>query len=246
MNINNVTLHQGDLMNVLQGIKDNTIDGVITDPPYSSGGGQRISKKPTSKKYCSRGKDTFPDFQGDNKDQRSLQYWMNMWLAECYRVSKYNTPICLFTDWRQLPTMTDALQASGYTWEGVFVWDKKNARPMKGRFKQQTEFVIWGSKGGLNIKRDVGYLHGIASISPQKGGRHHQTSKPVDLMKTLNEIVEPRGTILDPFMGSGSTGVAAKMQGYKFVGIEITKDYFDVATKRIESTDCKAPCNAER
>lgn len=234
-----INLHHGDMLQILQQLPNNSIDGVITDPPYNSGGGQRTPKQSTKNKYCSTGLSLsdFADFEGDNKDQRGLAFWMSIWLGECYRIAKPHTPICVFTDWRQLPTMTDVLQASGFIWEGIFVWDKKNARPAKGKFKQQTEFVIWGSKKGLKRDREVGYLKGIENINPQQGGRFHQTSKPLDLMTKIIEIVEPGGTILDPFMGSGSTGVAAKEGGYSFTGIEVTKEYYEVAKGRMGMAD---------
>lgn len=234
---NPITLHHGDMLQILKNLPDNFVDGVITDPPYNSGGGQRTVKQNTASKYCSSGHSKFADFEGDNKDQRSFAFWMSLWLGECYRIAKPHTPICLFTDWRQLPTMTDVLQASGFIWEGVYVWNKKNARPVKGKFKQPTEFVIWGSKQGLKRDRDVGYLNGIEHVNPQKGGRFHQTSKPIDLMDKIIEIVEPGGIILDPFMGSGSTGVAAKQNGYGFVGVEVTKGYYDVARERMGMPD---------
>lgn len=79
----------------------------------------------------------------------------------------------------------------------------------------------------------MGYLKGVAQINPQQGGRFHQTSKPIDLMNKIIEIVEPNSVILDPFMGSGSTGVAAATHHHGFVGVEVTKNYYDVAQSRI-------------
>lgn len=91
-----------------------------------------------------------------------------------------------------------------------------------------------GSKGPMaNNDRGVGCLPGMSSCAVSKGGRFHQTGKPVEVMKEVISIVEPGGIILDPFMGSGSTGVAAQETGRKFIGIEYTEHYFNVAKERL-------------
>ena len=66
--------------------------------------------------------------------------------------------------------------------------------------------------------------------------------KPLDLMQYLVRLVTPRGgTVLDPFLGSGSTGCAAVLEGMDFVGIDITSEYIDIATKRIKYYAVKSP-----
>lgn len=230
-----IEIHNGDALIVLQSMAGESIDAIITDPPYSSGmlATTGRTQGSTGDKYTT-GDVFFTDFHGDNKDQRSFGFWMTMWLIEAYRVMKNGTPICLFTDWRQIPIMSDALQAAGFTWRGIVVWDKKNARPAKGRFRQSCEFVIWASKGNMpDDLRGVGYLKGMFTCTPNKGGRFHQTGKPVELMKEVCAVCEPDGVILDPFMGSGSTGVAAMEIGRKFVGIEYTRNYFNVSANRM-------------
>lgn len=76
-------------------------------------------------------------------------------------------------------------------------------------------------------------LQGIFTCHPHKGGRHHQTGKPVELMRDVLSIVKQAGHVLDPFMGSGSTGVAAIELGLKFTGIEYTQHYYNVANERM-------------
>ncbi|WP_067522459.1 DNA-methyltransferase [Endozoicomonas ascidiicola] len=234
--INGASLHQGDCLQIMMQMPGDSVDGIITDPPYSSGGMFRSDRvQTTENKYTTGGiLSKFPNFPGDNRDQRSFGFWVSLWLSEAYRILKPGAPICLFTDWRQYPIMSDVLQAAGFSWRGAYVWDKKNARPNKGRFRQTTEFVLWGSKGPMaSHDRGVGCLPGITSCAVSKGGRFHQTGKPVELMKEVISIVEPGGIILDPFMGSGSTGVAALETGRQFVGIEYTEHYFNVAIERL-------------
>lgn len=117
-------------------------------------------------------------------------------------------------------------------------WDKTEAvRPVLGRFRNQAEYVVWGSKGDMSTKRNVKVLPGVyrAIVKPQE--KFHLTGKPIELMESIIKITEPGGTILDPFMGSGSTGVAAIKQGYKFVGIEQSKDYFEIAENRLKEAE---------
>ena len=81
------------------------------------------------------------------------------------------------------------------------------------------------------------YFYSPKANNSEKGeGNTHPTVKPQELMKYLCRLVTPKdGTVLDPFMGSGSTGMAAKDEGFKFIGIEKEKEYFEIAEKRIKS-----------
>ena len=219
-------------------MENGIFDAVITDPPYSSGGmtiGSKIQS--TAKKYTStKGDCPFPDFEGDARDQRSWTSWVAQWLSECRRVSKPGAPVCVFTDWRQLPSTTDALQWAGWTWRGIVPWDKKNTRPQRGRFRQDAEFIVWGSNGDLPITRPVPILPGCYSFAiPNSKERRHQTQKPLELMRALVKICIPGGDILDPFCGSGSTLEAAILEGYSVTGIEMVDYYVDVARERIMS-----------
>ena len=75
---------------------------------------------------------------GVQNERGSFGYRCALWLSECLRVAKAGAPICVFTDWRQLPTTTDVLQAGGFVWRGLVVWDKTEAcRPAMGRFAAQ-------------------------------------------------------------------------------------------------------------
>jgi len=135
----------------------------------------------------------------------------------------------VFSDWRQLPVTSDALQAAGFTWRGVGVWDKvANSRPYRGGFRAQTEFFLWGSKGSL-----VGdtYSPGLFKVAQKPGEKLHQVGKPLPLMESL--VSACGGSVLDPFMGSGTTGVAALAQGKDFVGIEVSDHYHQVAVNRL-------------
>ena len=140
-----------------------------------------------------------------------------------------------FCDWRQMPLLTDAVQWAGWQWRGTLVWDKLTSRPQKGRFRQQAEFAVWASNGKLPIDRPVSVLPGVFKAANVQGmQRIHQTQKPEEIMRQICKICLPGGRILDPFAGSGSTLVAAKKTGRRFIGIELDDDYFVTAQRRIE------------
>ncbi len=217
-----------------------TADAFITDPPYSSGGRSASSRRRTPNTKYSRGtRSVHPEFEGDNRDQRGWLMWMTLWLSEAFRIAKNGAPICLFTDWRQLPVTTDALQAGGFVWRGVVPWDKTGAaRPMSGRFTQQAEYIVWGSKGPMSRDRrclaDSNILPGVLCHRVVPRERYHTTGKPIELMRDVVRICEPGGVIVDPFSGSGTTGVAALQLGYRFHGCELMSDYADIATQRLQ------------
>jgi site-specific DNA-methyltransferase (adenine-specific) len=237
-NFTGTAIIQGDSLQVIRSFPDAVFGAIITDPPYASGAAdQNARQKSTAQKYSSAKQNcTLPDFEGDSKDQRSWTHWMAEWLSEARRTAKDGAPVCLFIDWRQLPNLTDALQWAGWIWRGVLVWDKTNSRPQRGRFRQQAEFIVWGSNGHMPIDRAAPVLPGVFRQSrPAMPTRIHQTEKPLEVMRDIIKIVEPGGIILDPFAGAGTTVLAAKLEGYPAVGIELSDYYATAAAKRIET-----------
>lgn len=229
-------IHAHDALAVLRDMPSDSVDAVITDPPYSSGGQYRGDRTlAPSAKYVQTGTEIVrPDFGGDNRDQRAYAYWSTLWLSECLRIAKPGAPICVFTDWRQLPTTTDAVQAGGWIWRGIAQWDKtEGCRPSKGRFAAQCEYIVWGSRGAMPTERGVGCLPGVFRMMIRQADKHHMTGKPTELMRGVNRICVPGGVILDPFAGSGTTGVAAVVDGYSFIGIERSPEYAEIARARI-------------
>ena len=157
-----------------------------------------------------------------------------MWLGEALRVTRPGGVCLLFTDWRQLPVTCDALQAGGWIWRGIVPWDKtESARPDKGRFRNQCEYVVWGSKGPLGVAPpDAPCLPGFVRARVQRSDKHHIARKPTDVMRELVRIAWKGGTILDPFCGSGTTGVAAVEAGLDFIGCEAVPAYATTARER--------------
>lgn len=244
------TMLHGEALAILRTLPSASVEAIITDPPYSSGGftrGDRVGKDTGQKYVFNDTKIQRPDFAGDNRDQRAFGYWCALWLAEALRVAKPGAPICVFTDWRQLPTTTDAIQAGGWVWRGIVVWDKtETARPSMGRFSAQAEYVVWGTAGASLDLEEVGCLRGVFREPVPRDDKHHQTGKPTAVMQRVVRICPPGGVILDPFAGSGTTGVAALLEGRRFMGIEITEDYHRIARERLEATSLGVALEAHR
>jgi site-specific DNA-methyltransferase (adenine-specific) len=236
----NCTLYLGDCLEILPTL--GKVDAVVTDPPYSSGGFTRADRTlETSKKYQSTGlKKYFECFSGDNRDQRSWITWMSIWISLALRISEPGAMFCLFTDWRQLPATTDSLQSGGAVWRGIAVWNKGEGygRPVPDRFRADAEFIVWGTNGPKKTERknpNTVYLPGVfREPNVRCSLRKHSAEKPVELLKNIVHVARPGQTILDPFMGYGTTGVACAKLGRHFIGIEINEHYFDMACKRIE------------
>jgi len=246
MEIKANTLLHADALLTLKEVPPNSIDAVITDPPYSSGGLFRGDRaQDTKNKYLTSGHVAAEyakhSFTGDNLDQRSWTSWTAEWLSLARNCVKPGGVVAVFTDWRQLCALCDAVQWAGWIWRGIIVWDKKNSRPQPARPRQQCEFIVWASNGPLDVKRDAPHMPGIFAASPVgRDARLHQTEKPITLMRELVKICESGGVILDPFMGSGTTLAAAALEGYSYIGVEKDTYYYDVAQRRIAEATCKA------
>jgi site-specific DNA-methyltransferase (adenine-specific) len=229
------TVHLGDALRWLETLDDDMADIILADPPYSSGGTHSGTRAGTTgKKYLSSGGTVLPDFTGDSRDQRSWTRWMGDWLGEAYRVTKPGGLACVFTDWRQLPCTTDALQAGGWVWRGIVVWDKtKCSRPQKGRYRNQAEYIVWGTKGDRPMTGPAG-AGVITEIAPRH--RTHQTEKPLLVLDGLLELVPQGGTVIDPFAGSGAAGKAACKRGLRYLGCELVPEIHAGAVSRLNGS----------
>jgi site-specific DNA-methyltransferase (adenine-specific) len=139
----------------------------------------------------------------------------------------------VFTDWRQLPTTTDAVQAGGLVWRAVAVWDKGVGRPVKGRFRNHVEYVVWATNGPHSDPQEVYPPTVLRHSSPTSARRVHLTEKPVGLCEELLTLTPAGCVVLDPFMGSGTTGVAAVKTGRAFISVEMNEHYSGIALDRI-------------
>lgn len=238
------TLYHGDMLAVLWALAEQglLVDGVVTDPPYSSGGLHRSDRgKDPRSKYISTGSAAasyLPQFAGDNRDQVSYQWWLSMVMAACLRVAKPSAPACVFTDWRQEGPTALAVQAGGWTFQGLQPWlkPKHKARPRMGWFWASGEFIVTATAGALEPSEEIGCLPGwIEAASPASEERLHVTEKPPEVCDWLVSVVKPGGVVLDPFAGSGAVGVAAIRSGRSCILIESEEAHCETIANRLSS-----------
>ena len=143
----------------------------------------------------------------------------------------------VFIDWRMLATATDALQAGGFNFRGIVSWDKGAVAraPHKGYIRHQCEYVVWGTKGALGAAKHGGPWPGCYRHTVIPSEKLHLTGKPIGLMRELVRITAPGSLILDPFAGSGSTLMAARLEGRRAIGIEMSGEYCQISAKRLQA-----------
>ncbi len=231
-----ITIYHGDCREILPGLPK--VDLVLTDPPYSSGGAFRSDRSaPTSAKYQITEETTraYADFSGDNRDQRSFEKWCYYWMSDALRLTNSGGAIGCFIDWRNLASVVDSVQTAGWVYRGVVPWHKgADQRPRKGWFRANVEYVVFGSCGPMltGHRADGPCADGVMYHRVNGIEKQHQTQKPVPLFADLMQVRPGWQSILDPFMGSGTTLVAAKLEGRRAIGIEIEERYCERAADR--------------
>lgn len=224
-----IRIFHGEALEILPTLAN--LDAIVTDSPYSSGGAFRSDRAlPTAVKYQNTGSAALPEFSGDHRDQKSFAFWSTMWLMIARRACKPGAPVMTFTDWRQLPVTTDAVQAAGWTWRGIATWSKRYGRAVQGRFSSAAEFVVWGSNGPM--KNGPASPAGVFECQPPRN-KVHIAQKPVEVMSWLLKIIHSGSTICDPFMGSGSTLLAAHLAGLSAIGIDADERSCELAATRL-------------
>lgn len=237
-----ITLYCGDCREILPEIEPGSVDLVLTDPPYSSGGAMRSDRNQSTRtKYQFSGIDNVcPTFSGDNRDQRSFERWCYYWMADCLAVTTAGGALLSFIDWRNLPVLVDAIQIAGWVYRAIVPWDKgEGARPQMGWFRAQCEYIVAGSAGALSRDHTSEDSPGICAPGLYRANtvtgpaRVHATEKPVSLIQKIIETRHDWQTILDPFAGSGTTLLAARNLGRRAIGIEISEEYCEIAAGRL-------------
>lgn len=215
-------------------LETGSVDALVTDPPYSSGGmvrGDRMSDVVTKYVQTDSGNRDLAAFGGDNRDQLGYLYWCSLWLGEAARVVKTGGAVAIFTDWRQLPTTIQALQVGGLVWRGVVPWHKPASRPQSGRPQASCEYVVWGTNGPAPIDYTAEVLPGFYSCMPPRN-RVHITQKPLEVCRGLVRLAPPGGVVLDLFGGAGTIGVAAVVERRRHITVDHSEHWCRVAQLR--------------
>jgi DNA modification methylase len=238
--VDGITIYNADSLNVLPHLP--TIDAVVTDPPYASGT-RKESGKSSSGSMLRRTSGPERMRQPIDLDQMTTTgfvWTMRQIMQDSYHLLPDGGSFLSFIDWRQWPTLVGAFESCNYRIQNMIVWDKVNMGLGNG-FRNTHELVAHASKGVPNV-----YNRGTKNVLAEKRIRPdaigHPSPKPVDLIAQLIAVVAPSGgTVLDPFMGSGSTLVAAKRDGFKAIGIETNAAYCDIAIARLNDTYATHP-----
>lgn len=229
-----IDLRLGDCLEIMRDIPDNSIDAVITDPPYGIG-------------YASNRATTSGGMPRKNRSSFGKDEYDPRWVAELPRVQKDDGLIYCFTRWDVMHLWKDAFVAVGYVATQRLVWDKCHWKMGDLRYYgSQLEDVLLFRRGapemfpGGHGRR--GNLFRYSSSWLPEGQFDHPTQKPEALIREfIQDSTKPGDTVLDPFMGSGTTGVACVKTGRSFIGIEIDPHYFEIAKRRIEEAQLQIP-----
>jgi DNA modification methylase len=228
-----VVLHLGDCREILPTL--GKVDAVICDPPYCSGGFSEAGKQ--AAKGMGLRSETIREigwFVNDNMTSAGLCWLMGHVAGWCRRSLKTGGTFTAFTDWRMAGPLAPAIEAAGFRYQNLLVWAKPSAGLGSG-FRAQHELALHFSNGTPEY-HSASYGNVLSVGRVHSSEREHQTEKPVELISAIVETTTPvGGVVLDPFMGSGTTGVAAVNLGRRFTGIEISGVYFDIACRRIQA-----------
>lgn len=217
--IGDCTLYLGDTMQILPTLEK--ADLLLSDPPYklTSGGNGDYADWQVAHDYNNDGSIVVCDIDWPD--------FMPLFFAAL----KDPGHAYVMCNNRHVQGMLNASTTAGFRFHNLLVWDKGSATPNRWYMKN-CEFVGFFFKGKAFYVTDCGAKQLIKCAQENYGD--HPTTKPVALMEHyISQSTKPGQVVLDPFMGSGSTGAAAVKTGRKFVGIEIDPKYFDLACRRV-------------
>ena len=242
----NFKLIQGDSLKILKNIEPKSIDMIFADPPYflSSDG---IS--------CSGGKMVSVN-KGDWDKTISIEEkhrFNRKWIKLCYQILKDDGTIWISGTMHNIYSIGMALEQEGFKIINNITWEKLNPPPNIScrYFVHSTETILWAKKNIKNAKHKFNYSlmkelnngkqmkdvwkSSLTKPSEKKCGKH-PTQKPIEILeKVILSSTNEGDMILDPFNGSGTTGITASRLKRKYIGIEKEKKYLDLTIKRKES-----------
>lgn len=237
MNDDNFVTYNDDAYKKVDDFGDNAllVDHIITDPPYNISQDNNFKTMNSAKR------------QGVDFGDWDKEFDLYSWITKYAKILKPGGSFIIFTSYRYISYVIDALESDkSIIVKDVLKWIKSNPMPrnINRRYVQDTEFAIWAVKKGekwiFNKPEETSYLR-AEFHTPTVAGKErtkHPTQKSERLMENIIKIhTNKNQVILDPFMGSGTTGVAAINLDRRFIGVELDKEYFDIANERIMAAD---------
>lgn len=248
-----IDLRQGDCLEIMKDIPDKSIDLVVTDCPYKivQGGCSNntvtfkamsgvLDKRRRGCGKCSVKWETEGQLNnienvkaGKIFDHNDIEF--KEWLPDVYRVLKDDSHCYIMINARNLKDLQTEAEKVGFKYQQILIWNKGNATPNRC-YMQGYEMILMLRKGKAVPIKNLGEKNIISVPNIKSGKKTHPTEKPVELIKIFIEnSSNENDTILDPFMGTGSCGVACKELNRGFIGIEIDKKYYDIAYERLRN-----------
>lgn len=233
-------LIKGDCLKSMQAMSDNSVDFILTDPPYNIG--QFMQNRQAN---LNRMRSNF--FVGAGWDNGDYTNWikhMTMFFKEAHRILKKKGTLLTFMSALKVESIVDVASVAGFYYKTTGIWHKTNPMPrnMNLHFVNSNEswiyFINDGKTGTFNNdgKLELDFIQTSVTPKNEKRFGKHPTQKPIVLMKHFVKLLSNENdVILDPFMGSGSTGVAAIELNRKFIGIELSSEYFNLAKTRLKN-----------
>lgn len=226
-----IIIYHGDSIDILHSlVMEEQLAAMITDPPYASGT-RREAQKPS----------TGAMLRGERFSKRLIKLdqmtttgfiWVIREVCQLVRpILMDGGSILSFIDWRQWPNLVGAIESTNFRVNGMIVWDKLNMGLGHG-FRNRHELILHASRGVPRILNK-----GTPNVLTHKrdAKTDHPSPKPVALLEQLVGVVSaPTEWILDPFMGSGSTLLAARDLGRRAIGIELDESYCELAATRLD------------
>jgi len=218
-----IDLRLGDCLEVMKTIEDNSVDCIITDPPYKviSGGQTKTANAFYKGKWKNNGK-IFKHNEVDFNEN---------FMGEMFRIMKEQSHIYFFTNFLNLNKFLTLFEKSDFYIHNLLVWEKK---PVVNRwYLKNAEYVIFAKKGKAKSINNKGSKTVHKFDVPKN--KTHPTQKPIDLIEYyIKNSTNENDTILDMFMGSGTTAIACKNTNRKFIGCEIDEEFYKVAVARVD------------
>lgn len=224
----NYQIQLGNALELFQSVPDESIDCIITDPPYEviSGGSQE-------NEYVSRPTGILAKNDGKIFDYNDID--ISSWIGECYRVLKDSTHIYIMTNFMNLEHYLAEIRKAGFDIHNLLIWEKNNATPNRWYMKN-CEYIIFARKGAAKPINDCGCKTVLQFKNVRE--RIHPTEKPIDLLQQLiTNSTNPDDTVLDPFGGSFSTALAAIKCGRKVISFELDEQYYLAGKERLDNFD---------
>ena len=213
-----VTLLLGDCLTLLPTLADASVDAVVTDPPYGTGQWRRAA--------TGAGSDPTAVYAREAWDVFSLS-----WLPDALRVSR--GPVAIFTPSGRLPDVMALAAEQHLSWR-LLIWCKSDPRPRHARQTAYGFELIIVLRGLLPTGDKDYFLASAPRLHRDREAVGHPHQKPSSLIRwVVNRTTAPGNTVLDPFMGSGTTGVACVQEDRAFIGMEKDAGYFAVGQARI-------------